>query len=564
MEPDLVDLMSAWLGGETNSERCEALLARLRRDEEFRRAFVAEIRMLGMLKTVQSPESRWLRLEDELGWSAAEPASSKTLEDRIVGHLGEAPRLRLSRRLGWVFASAAALLVSISLAWYLWQPKPRDLPPITARPYPKVDTANGLAMVIKLNNIEWEPTEDPRPSVGDVLGAGRFRIRAGRAVLSMLTGVLLDVEGPADFELLSSDKVHCHLGRIRARVPAGAEGFLVLGPSSAVVDLGTEFGLNVGADGKMRGQVFKGQLEAALLSPTGTPQRSYSLNAARANATKAFEIDSRAGRIDAVATSADYISVADPVASPLNLDPEYPAAIMRSRPWGYWRFEALADGLIRNEIQGRPSLRASGPILLTDGSGGNRSAEFRPDQGRQYLAMSELWHPTWAPGYAVEFWCMPESICHASLVGMIAPVETDHHVFLMELTSRNRLTIHKPASVRLLHRWPPGWEGGDNAYSHDPYVPYRWHHIVGQINGDRIELYTDGKPTTSLSIAPKHSDIPCQFILGRLTTLPGSGLSVDRPFIGRMDEVALYDRPLTEDEIQNHYRLGMKSANEAK
>jgi hypothetical protein len=139
--------------------------------------------------------------------------------------------------------------------------------------YPRVDTATGLAMVVKLGGVSWEPTSEPRPSEGDVLAAGRFRLFSGRATLSMLTGVVLNIEGPADFELVASDRVLCHRGRIRARVPAGAEGFLVLGPSSAVVDLGTEFGLNVGTDGKMRGQVFKGKLEAALLSAEGTHQR---------------------------------------------------------------------------------------------------------------------------------------------------------------------------------------------------------------------------------------------------------------------------------------------------
>jgi hypothetical protein len=139
--------------------------------------------------------------------------------------------------------------------------------------YPRVDTATGVAMVVKLDGVSWEPTGEPRPSEGDVLAAGRFRLVSGRATLSMLTGVVLDVEGPADFELVASDRVLCRRGRIRARVPAGAEGFLVLGPSSAVIDLGTEFGLNVGTDGKMRGQIFKGKLEAALLSAEGTHQR---------------------------------------------------------------------------------------------------------------------------------------------------------------------------------------------------------------------------------------------------------------------------------------------------
>ena len=181
-------------------------------------------------------------------------------------------------------------------------------------------------MVVKLDGVVWEPTDDPQPSEGDVLAAVRLRFGSGRARFSMLTGVVLDIEGPADVELIDSARVLCLRGRIRARVPAGAEGFLVLGPRSAVVDLGTEFGLNVETDGKLRGQVFKGRLEAALLNASGTSQRSFFLDATRANASKAFEIDSRAGHIEAIATSEDFILASHPIAPPLLLNAEYASA----------------------------------------------------------------------------------------------------------------------------------------------------------------------------------------------------------------------------------------------
>jgi hypothetical protein len=409
-------------------------------------------------------------------------------------------------------------------------------------------------MVIRLDRVDWEPTGDPHPDEGDVLEPGRLRIRSGRAVLSMLTGVVLDVEGPADLDLLDTGRVYCRRGRIRARVPAGAEGFQVLGPSSAVVDLGTEFGLNVDTDGKLRGEVFQGKLEAALLSESGTPQRSFYLDAAQAPSRKAFAIDSRAGSIEAVATSGDFIAASHPVSPPLDLDPAYAEAVRASKPWGYWRFDAMEGGSVPNEVPGRPALRATGPIRPGAATGGNRWAEFRPSRGPQFLELDRPWRPTWRPGFAIEFWCLSESIAHESLVGLISPRDTDHHVFLMELTSRNRLTMHKPASVRLLHRWPSGWEAGDNAYSRDPYVPYRWHHFVGQLHPDRIELFLDGRLSASLSIRAEHSDVPCQLVLGRLTSLDGTGLSFDRPFIGRIDEVALYDRPLSPEEIRDHSR----------
>ena len=70
MDQDLQDLLALWLGDhDPGEERRAALLARMRADEAFRGAFVAEIHLHGMLKAVQSPEPRWLRLEDAIGWS---------------------------------------------------------------------------------------------------------------------------------------------------------------------------------------------------------------------------------------------------------------------------------------------------------------------------------------------------------------------------------------------------------------------------------------------------------------------------------------------------------------
>ena len=59
MDTDLRDLLAAWLGEEDpGEERRLALLARLRNDVAFRGAFIDEIRLLGMLKVVQSSEPR--------------------------------------------------------------------------------------------------------------------------------------------------------------------------------------------------------------------------------------------------------------------------------------------------------------------------------------------------------------------------------------------------------------------------------------------------------------------------------------------------------------------------
>jgi hypothetical protein len=281
--------------------------------------------------------------------------------------------------------------------------------------------------------------------------------------------------------------------------------------------------------------------------------------------SNAFEIDPGTGRIEPLTGPEAFVTPSDLAVPALILHPSYSSAVLKSRPRCYWRFESVAGGAIPDEIPGRPPLRVHGPIRLADTSPHNRCAVFRPGESEQYLEMEGLWKPERRSGYAIEVWFLSETIAHAALACMIAPRDTTHHLSLVELTSSNRRTVFlfRPASVRFLYRWPAGRNGGDNTFSEDIYVPYRWHHVVSQVNGDRMELYLDGVPQPSQSLDPGSSTVPCQFLLGRLSTLTESPLhptGYKRPFAGLMDEVALYDHPLSAEEVRRHFQLATPAA----
>ena len=297
--------------------------------------------------------------------------------------------------------------------------------------------------MIQLAGAEWEPGDGRRPSEGDLLGAGRLVLRSGRVTLGLLNGVTLTLEGPADLELLSIDRVHCRRGKLRTRVPRGAEGFIVSTPGSAVVDLGTEFGLNVAVDGKAQLMVFKGEAEAAVLNPAGAPVRSQQVAERRA-----FDIDPGRGQIEeAEARPADFVASPLLARSPLGLGASYREAVLAAGPWAYWRFEAIADGAVPDEVAGRPPLRATGPVKIVDAGDHNRCVEFGPDEAEQSMAMDGLWEPPSDPGYAVELWALPGRIGHAALASLIAPgppAEDYKHLVLVELTASDRHSLVSP------------------------------------------------------------------------------------------------------------------------
>jgi hypothetical protein len=551
MDKDLRDLLAAWLGEEdANEERRTILLDRLREDAAFRRAFIDEIRLLGMLKVVQASEPRWLRLEDELGWSAQERASVEALSDQVLE--AARPRLRWRKIDRWL-AGAAVILVALGVYALL---RPGNVQ--EAETAPSSNHPVELATAVKLDSVEWDGTDGLQPAEGDIVTAGRLRLRSGRLTLAFFSGALLTVEGPADLELRTMDKVFCQQGKLRARVPAGAQGFTVLAPGYEVVDLGTEFGLNLAPGRPADLMVFKGE---AALSVLGADGRS--VHSALIQNEKAVEVDPRAARIQEVAPQRNQFVPVPQVSPPiLELASTYSADVQSAKPWGYWRFERWEAKQVPNEVPGRPGLRVLGGVRQEGTPDGNHWALFRPNDPEQALLMDGAWSPPrgLGQGYAIELWVQADSLGQNALVSLIDRKKgrDEHHVALLELTARSHRSFFEPCAVRFLDRWPPGLSGGVNVFSRRSFIPALWHHVVGQKSGDKMELYIDGRLVASSPAArdvPKSMDAttPCWLLVGRLKqrALPPHESEI-RPFEGRIDELAVYERPLTLSEIHQH------------
>jgi hypothetical protein len=546
-----------------------ALRAELEADADKRRLFVdlclhtqALLELIGSQRACALPGL--LELE-ALGTGSAEgrPAAWPAGTDGREG----------SRRtwLPWAVAAAACLfaLLATGLAWIRSSGGPRPSASAVAGPPRDGRAAGGrvrhegspldeLAVVLKLDGVRWEPSDRPPLAAGDILGAGRLALVSGRATLALLTGVTLTLEGPADVDLVSVDRVFCRRGKLRASVPKGAEGFVIASPASAVVDRGTEFAVNVDADGRSRVIVFEGVAEAALLDGEGSPKLTRIVER-----SQSFDLDPRTGRIDEAEARPDGFVPAPVLDTPsLELGPSYAAAVLDSRPISYWRFESSGDGSVPNEIPGRPPLRRNGAIEVSGAPGRNGCAVFKPGDPQQFLSTDGLWELPRAPGHAVELWFLPGAIRDATLLGFyppkdyLAPGKHDRfiHTFLLELTAHERGSLFKPAAIRFLHRWPLDTRIGNNLVSERLYIPGRWHHVVAQKDGDRMELFLDGELERVMPLQPDHPARSCRLVVGRRTPDPLDPRDA-RPFVGLIDELAIYDRPLGVEEVRRHHRL---------
>lgn len=119
-----------------------------------------------------------------------------------------------------------------------------------------------VATLIDGSHFAWENADD-QPMDGS-LKPGRGQVITGRGNLELSGGVLIVMQGPADFELLDQpNRFKFDRGVMRAVVPPGAEGFTVIAGGVEIVDLGTEFGLSVDKHNDVEVHVFKGSVRVA-------------------------------------------------------------------------------------------------------------------------------------------------------------------------------------------------------------------------------------------------------------------------------------------------------------
>lgn len=154
-----------------------------------------------------------------------------------------------SRRTAWGLALAACFLFLAALGFALW-PRTRG---------PRETSSTAVAVLARALDAQWSPHADSH-AVGAALEPGWLHLKSGLVQVVFYSGARLVVEGPAELRLLSGREAFCAVGRASAEVPPQARGFRISTPRMTVVDLGTAFGLNVRNEG-VELHVFKGGVE---------------------------------------------------------------------------------------------------------------------------------------------------------------------------------------------------------------------------------------------------------------------------------------------------------------
>jgi hypothetical protein len=109
---------------------------------------------------------------------------------------------------------------------------------------------------------------DQAPAAGNKVQTGMPRsLTSGYVELSSADGLVVVIQGPATFTVQRPGVISLDSGKLTASVPPKAHGFTVNTPAASIVDLGTEFGVNVSPEGETDVQTFRGTVA---LSPSAS------------------------------------------------------------------------------------------------------------------------------------------------------------------------------------------------------------------------------------------------------------------------------------------------------
>ena len=134
--------------------------------------------------------------------------------------------------------------------------------------------ATAFAHLVPRGGCVWaagDPLAKVPAGEGSYLIAGQeLRLVAGIADIEFASGTYVAIVGPTQLRLDSVALCQLKWGRLYAQVPQPAVGFTVATPAAEVIDLGTEFGVEVDESGRANVQVVKGRVEVVVEAPPGS------------------------------------------------------------------------------------------------------------------------------------------------------------------------------------------------------------------------------------------------------------------------------------------------------
>ncbi|GEP41696.1 LamG-like jellyroll fold domain-containing protein [Brevifollis gellanilyticus] len=396
-------------------------------------------------------------------------------------------------------------------------------------------TSNAVAVLMRGVDAKWEGRA---LQPGTPLTPGMLRLKSGIAQIEFYQGARVTLEGPANFELVSVSEARCTSGKLSAHVPPQAKGFRIQTPKGTVVDLGTDFGLDLNSP-EAQVHVFKGEVE---LHPDGSKMQPLKEGEAAlfSDTVQRLAADHGAfaslGDVDERTAESQRVSFEQWLQKSTRWDAD-PALLIRLN------FQDPSHTRILNNHALKAEQVPAGSIVgcqWTEGRwAGKRALEFRNISDRVRLSI---------PGYH-------EALTLSTWVRIHGLDRAYNSLFMVEAYADGAVhwQITREGKLRL------GIAGRLGAHAHDydtaavftPEIFGQWLHLATCIDpvAGEIRHYMNGK---LMAREARDKSFPIRMTvaeLGNWNNGQKNGNVAIRHFSGVMDEFMLFNRVLSEAEI---------------
>tara|TARA_B100000686_G_C16786748_1_gene975761 strand:- start:473 stop:2152 length:1680 start_codon:yes stop_codon:yes gene_type:complete len=457
--------------------------------------------------------------------------------------------------LPWIAAAAVVLLFAGSLSFLI--NKRVSITPSEAKAVEsETITHDGLAILMESVGANFVDNGMQPTKTNGILYPGEIILESGITAIEFYSGARVILEGPAILELTSENSAILREGRIRAQVPPQACGFSVSTPQIEVIDLGTEFGMNIEEDGHLTEvHCFSGLVDIYEDAMSQNPKALRSLESGEAVRIQPNSIQK------IPANSMAFISYSELAQTSLE------NSTMRHQKWQELIEEIRADedilALFTFEGQGPrerslvnqvsfQSQFSHGAIVgcrWTNGRWPSKGGlEFKSPSDRVHFQSNEPYQTitlsTW-----VRLDAMPRR-----LTSLLSSSERSSNSMDWALTSKGQITlkvqsdenkkIHSFTSSPILNRNMLG----------------KWIHLASVFNSNekKVSHYLNSREISEAKF-PKNGLTAIKFSnaeIGNSSIKSSNGRTPIRYFTGRIDELAIFGRSLTKNSIEHLYRTG--------
>lgn len=489
---------------------------------------------------------------------AADSKTNRLMRLRIQdAHASEARRVAvIPKGLLWLAAAAAiglAVWAGVSMKTAT-QPRQQTSSGDPSRSPSAVELPTGVAMVRGELDARWVGHGDPN---GHLIENQRLTLTDGFAEIVFGSGVSVIVEAPATFVCVGPNGIRLERGKVAAVVPPSGTGFTVSTPAGVVTDYGTEFGVAVEPDGRTTTHVYEGVVSYVPASESPDSAGAHRLLAG----------DAIQGTTDGSVLTAD----ADPLAF---VRSEEFDAIQHGMHSAYSRWQAYSYGLRRdtsvlaffvpdntsvvsrqlsNLAPGAPGATLAGPVLAPGRFPGKSALHFSSNQDvcrfteRTETADLTLAAWVWIDDLTAtpvmlmgtEFWETPGAT-HWQI-----EAAGDGRGWGMSLGSLDQAGGAETKAISSVILSQDDWD--------------RWVHfaVVADAATGQARFYVDGAVR---DVQPYRAIVPHVLGNARIGTLRGEdGRSTaphDRHLDGRIDEMVILSRPMSDGDVRAMYNAG--------